>query len=100
MATFPFTLITPEGKLFQGEVVSVTAPGELGDFGVLSKHAPMVSALKTGVLEVKSADQKLFWAVDSGVFEVNKDGRSVAIIDHALPAQSHQEAKENLSRLK
>ena len=100
MATFPFTLITPEGKLFQGETVSVTAPGELGEFGVLARHAPMVSALKRGILKVKSSDQELFWAVDSGVFEVSKDGHAVAIIDNALAAPTHQHAKENLSRFK
>lgn len=100
MATFPFTLITPEGKLFQGETVSVAAPGELGEFGVLSKHAPMVSALKKGVLRVKSPDQELFWAVDSGVFEVSKDGHAIAIIDNALPGQTQQDAQKNLSSLK
>lgn len=99
MSTFPFTLITPEGKLFQGEAVSVTAPGEWGEFGILSRHAPMVSALKTGVLTIKSTDGESFWTVDSGVFEVTQDGQSVALIDHALPAQTHREAKENLSRL-
>ena len=93
MATFPFSLITPEGKLFQGEVESVIAPGALGSFGVLVRHAPIISALKQGVLQIKTPERELFFAIDSGVFEMNKEGHAVAIIDIAVPSQSYQEAK-------
>ena len=51
-------ILTPEKKLFSGEVYGVQMPGISGSFEVLEKHAPLVSALKAGrikVLKDKSA---------------------------------------------
>lgn len=51
-------ILTPEKKLYSGEVYGVQMPGVSGSFEVLEKHAPMVSALKAGrvkVLKDKSA---------------------------------------------
>ena len=41
-------ILTPERKLFSGEVYGVQMPGISGSFEVLDKHAPLVSALKAG----------------------------------------------------
>ncbi len=51
-------ILTPEKKLFSGEVYGVQMPGISGSFEVLDKHAPLISALKAGrvkVLKDKSA---------------------------------------------
>lgn len=45
-------ILTPEKKLFSGEVYGVQMPGISGSFEVLDKHAPMVSALKAGKVKV------------------------------------------------
>lgn len=45
-------ILTPEKKLFSGEVYGVQMPGISGSFEVLDKHAPLVSALKAGKLKV------------------------------------------------
>ncbi len=45
-------ILTPEKKLFRGEVYGVQMPGISGSFEVLDKHAPLVSALKAGRLKV------------------------------------------------
>ena len=45
-------ILTPERKLFSGEVYGVLMPGISGMFEVLDKHAPMVSALKPGRVKV------------------------------------------------
>ncbi len=45
-------ILTPEKKLFSGEVYGVQMPGITGSFEVLDKHAPLVSALKTGRVKV------------------------------------------------
>ena len=42
-------IVSPESKLFQGEVTSVFLPGVAGSFQVLNHHAPIVSTLKEGV---------------------------------------------------
>lgn len=45
-------ILTPEKKLFSGEVYGVQMPGISGSFEVLEKHAPLVSALKAGRVKV------------------------------------------------
>ena len=50
-------ILTPEKKLFAGDVYGVQLPGVNGSFEVLEKHAPMVSALGNGVLKIL-VDQK------------------------------------------
>lgn len=45
-------ILTPEKKLYSGEVTHVEMPGIDGNFGVLGNHAPMISALKEGVMSV------------------------------------------------
>ncbi|MBV8287795.1 MAG: F0F1 ATP synthase subunit epsilon, partial [Hyphomicrobiales bacterium] len=54
MATFHFDLVSPEKVLFSGEVSQVDVPGAEGDFGVLAAHAPLVTALRPGILVIYS----------------------------------------------
>ena len=45
-------ILTPEKKIYTGEVYGVQMPGISGSFEVLEKHAPLVSALKAGSVKV------------------------------------------------
>ena len=54
MATFHFDLVSPEKLAFSGEVDQVDVPGIEGDFGVLAGHAPVVAAIRPGILTVMS----------------------------------------------
>lgn len=65
-------ILTPEKKLFSGEVYGVQMPGISGSFEVLEKHAPMVSALKAGRVKVLKDKQNHFFYFDvqSGFVEV------------------------------
>lgn len=56
MATFKFDLVSPERLLMSEDVEHVIVPGSDGDFGVLPGHAPFVSTLRPGVLEVHKAN--------------------------------------------
>jgi len=65
-------ILTPEKKLFSGEVYGVQMPGISGSFEVLDKHAPLVSALKAGRLKVLR-DKKAhpaFFDIQGGFVEV------------------------------
>ena len=48
-------IITPDKKLFSGEIKSVTLPGTDGSFGILNNHAPIIASLKKGVVKVTDA---------------------------------------------
>ena len=53
-------ILTPEKKLYSGEVYGVQMPGISGSFEVLERHAPLVSALKAGRLKVLKDKQNHF----------------------------------------
>jgi F-type H+-transporting ATPase subunit epsilon len=65
-------ILTPEKKLFSGEVYGVQMPGISGSFEVLEKHAPLVSALKAGKLKVLKDKQNHFsyFEIQGGFVEV------------------------------
>ncbi|HTS43642.1 MAG TPA: ATP synthase F1 subunit epsilon [Puia sp.] len=65
-------ILTPEKKLFSDDVFGVQLPGVTGLFEVLDKHAPLVSALKSGRIKVlKDKNNHLaFFDVQSGFVEV------------------------------
>ena len=83
--TIHFDLVSPERLLLSEDVEMVTLPGAEGYFGVLAGHAPMLSALKPGVIEVRnggSGPLKLF--VRGGFAEV--DGQRVVVLaEEAIP---------------
>ena len=58
MATFHFDLVSPEKLAFSGEVDQVDIPGVEGDFGVLAGHAPVISAIRPGILTVFSGGKQ------------------------------------------
>jgi F-type H+-transporting ATPase subunit epsilon len=65
-------ILTPEKKLYTGEVYGVQMPGISGSFEVLEKHAPLVSALKAGRLKVLKDKQNhtLNFDIQGGFVEV------------------------------
>ncbi len=73
-------ILTPERKLFSGEVYGVQLPGISGLFEVLDKHAPMVSALKAGKLKIlKDKNNTASYAVQGGFVEVLNNKTTVLV---------------------
>jgi F-type H+-transporting ATPase subunit epsilon len=67
-------IITPDKKVFEGEVAIVTFPGSDGSFQVLNNHAPLVSLLKDGVVEYKTLERETAQvSITGGVVEVLKN---------------------------
>ncbi len=64
-------ILTPEKKIFSGDVYGVLLPGITGLFEILDKHAPLVSALKKGNLKILKA-KNIFenFSIQSGFVEV------------------------------
>jgi F-type H+-transporting ATPase subunit epsilon len=64
-------IISPDKKLYEGEVKSIVLPGIDGSFGILDKHAPLISALKKGEIQITvTENQKENFQVNGGVVEV------------------------------
>ena len=66
-------ILTPEKRIFEGEVSVATFPGADGSFQVMDHHAPLISLLKEGVVEYKSKDLKNTITITGGVVEVFKN---------------------------
>jgi F-type H+-transporting ATPase subunit epsilon len=64
------SITMPRGALVETEVDEVTAPGVLGEFGVLPGHVPLMSALKPGVLVYRAKDRVGVVAVGQGFLQV------------------------------
>ncbi|MFL2569535.1 MAG: ATP synthase F1 subunit epsilon [Flavobacteriales bacterium] len=67
-------LITPEKKVFQGEVNSVQLPGTNGKFEVLNNHASIISTLTKGHVRVIDRNNKTeFYKINGGVIEMQNN---------------------------
>ena len=93
METLKLEIITPSGKIFDGEVVSVTMPGSEGEFGVLPGHSSLVSLLTAGVIDIAMTEGRSeSVAVDWGYAEVT-EGRVTALVDGAVPIRGETEGE-------
>ncbi|MDR0506237.1 MAG: ATP synthase F1 subunit epsilon [Dysgonamonadaceae bacterium] len=72
-------IISPEKVIYKGEVDSITLPGMMGLFTILDNHAPIVSALKKGVLAYKVGNEDVKTEINSGFVEVGKNIVSICI---------------------
>ncbi len=69
---FRLSIVTPEKVVYEGEVVSLIVPGVEGYLGILSHHAPLITALQTGKIEFRDGTKKLLvYAVSGGFIEVS-----------------------------
>ncbi|NNF76721.1 MAG: F0F1 ATP synthase subunit epsilon [Rhizobiales bacterium] len=99
-----FEMVSPERLLLSEEVTSVTVPGTDGDFTVFAAHAPVLSTMRPGVVDVQKAsgEERIF--VRGGFAEVNPSGLiilaeeaiAMADLDKEALAQQIQNAQEDV----
>jgi F-type H+-transporting ATPase subunit epsilon len=64
-------IITPEKKVYSGEVEAIKLPGAEGSFGILNNHAPLIATLKQGTVKVTDVSKKVEnFVINGGVVEV------------------------------
>ena len=94
---FNLTIISAESKVFEGEVENVLVPGMIGDFLVLSNHAPCISSIRPGFLEfAEGTSKKQRYFVSGGIIEVINNTVSV-LVDSAI--EGDKVIKEDISVL-
>src|ERR1700704_643433 len=94
MATFHFDLVSPEKLAFSGEVDQVDVPGVEGDFGVLAGHAPVVAAIRPGILTVTTGGTHQKIIVLGGLADV---ATSMQDLDRAKFADKISEMEAKLA---
>ena len=84
MELMKLEIVTPDGVIFDAEIKQVTLPGAEGEFGVLAKHATLVSLLDTGVIVIEKSDGgELAVAINSGYVKVDEE-KTTCIVDGAV----------------
>ena len=84
MELMKLEIITPNGVIFDNKVKQVTLPGSEGEFGVLPKHATLVSLLEAGVIEIEKSDSSsVAVAINSGYVKVDEE-KTTCIVDGAV----------------
>ena len=89
------SVTTPRGAIVDTDVDEITAPGLLGEFGVLPGHVPLMSALKPGVLTYRTHERSATLAVGEGFLQVapvvgagNNTDRVLVLVDRASTASA------------
>ena len=94
---FDLSIISAESKVFVGKVESILVPGMVGDFLVLSNHAPCISSIRPGFLEFsEGTSDKQRYFVSGGIIEVINNNVSV-LVDSAVA--SDKISKEDITNL-
>ena len=99
-------ILTPNGEIFNDEAVSVTLPGEEGEFGVLSHHASLTTLLEAGVIDIEKEDKSVeSILINWGVVHVDEE-KVIVLVEGAVAirgdsesavAKALEEAKELIS---
>jgi F-type H+-transporting ATPase subunit epsilon len=76
-------IITPDQKVFEGEVSEATFPGADGSFQVLKNHAAIISALEKGAVSYTTTEGQKSLVVDGGVVEVN-DNKIIVLAEKVV----------------
>ena len=101
-----FDLVSPERRVFAGEVDMVVVPGAEGDFGVLANHAPFMSTIRTGAISVHSGNDVTRTFIRGGFAEVTAAGLTIlaeeaidlADVNAEDVSKSLAEAREDLGQ--
>lgn len=79
-ALFDFDLVSPERRVASARVAMVVVPGSEGDFAVLPGHAPMMSSIRAGTIEVYASEgsaPSATYRVEGGFAEVTPTGLTI-----------------------
>ncbi|MFZ2064867.1 MAG: F0F1 ATP synthase subunit epsilon [Xanthobacteraceae bacterium] len=88
MAALHFEFVSPERVLFSGDVDQVDLPGAEGDMGILAGHAPLVTALRPGIVTIFNGGARERVVVVGGFAEVSPAGLTI-LADRALPREDY-----------
>ena len=86
MAGIRLDIVTAEGVVFSEDVDILVAPGIEGQLGILPHHAPLMTTLQVGELQVRKGKEEFFLAISGGFLEVRPD-RIIVLADAAERAE-------------
>ena len=92
MDTLKLEILTPNGQIFDGEAVSVTLPGEEGEFGVLANHSSLSTLLEAGVIDIEKEDKTVeSILINWGVVNVDEE-KVIVLVEGAVAIRGENES--------
>lgn len=92
MEKFKLEILTPNGEIFNGEAISVTLPGEEGEFGVLAGHSSLSTLLETGVIDIEKEDKSVeSILINWGVVQVDEE-KVIVLVEGAVAIRGDSES--------
>ena len=93
MSMLKLEILTPNGIIFNGNVIKVTLPGEEGEFGVLSEHSSIATILEAGVIDIEKEDKIVESILISwGVVQVDEE-KVVVLVEGAVAIRGETESE-------
>lgn len=85
MRSYQLTVLSPDGEVFNGEVVELLLRGAEGDLAVMAGHVPFITTVKPGRCVVTLPDEtEMEGHLDTGILNVGKDRVSLLVGDKDL----------------
>ncbi|WP_455756553.1 ATP synthase F1 subunit epsilon [Sulfurimonas sp.] len=91
MDTLKLEILTPNGQIFDDEAISVTLPGEEGEFGVLAHHSSLTTLLEAGVVDIEKTDKSVeSILINWGVVQVDEE-KVIVLVEGAVAIRGENE---------
>ncbi len=85
-------ILTPNGVIYNGEALSVTLPGEEGEFGVLAEHSSLTTLLEAGVIDIEKEDKSVESVlINWGVVQVDEK-KVIVLVEGAVAIRGDSES--------
>ena len=94
MSVFQLKILTPEKKIFDGTVASITVHGENGQLTVLAGHAPMAGVIAKGPIIIRTKNETLTGVSGKGVLQVSRN--EAAVLVHFFKWDGDESEDENI----
>ncbi|QOY53954.1 F0F1 ATP synthase subunit epsilon [Candidatus Sulfurimonas marisnigri] len=92
MSKLKLEILTPNGEIYNGEAISVTLPGEEGEFGVLAEHASLTTLLEAGVIDIEKEDKSIeSILINWGVVHVDEE-KVIVLVEGAVAIRGESES--------
>ena len=93
MDTLKLEILTPNGMIYDGPAVSVTLPGEEGEFGVLANHSSLSTLLEAGIIDIEKEDKRVESVlINWGVVNVDEE-KVVVLVEGAVAIRGESESE-------
>jgi F-type H+-transporting ATPase subunit epsilon len=93
MEKLKLEILTPNGSIYYGEAISVTLPGEEGEFGVLAHHSSLSTLLEAGVVDIEKEDKSVeSILINWGVVQVDEE-KVIILVEGAVAIRGESEGE-------